>query len=327
MMVDNEDQSVAEAMSEEQLRRLEDRMIGERLKDSRENVRIKEFISNPIYSLYKYPYYAMFFSAPAALIFLLIGLKLTWGKPYIDDVIIFSVWIFITPPAVTYFRKRRRVNKIEEYLPNFLRDIAEMSRAGLTLPSAVSTVAKGEYGEMSKEIRKMNDSLSWGVSFEITLENFAKRMNTSLISRSVALITQANRAGGRMSVVLEAAAKDASEIKVLQRERRGNMAVYVVISYMSFFVFIFVILMLSSKFVPTMYAAGEAASGISAGGTAFLGSFDPDRFIRILFHASMIQGFVSGLVAGQMGEGELSAGLKHSLVLTFVAWVAFTFVV
>ena len=138
------------------------------------------------------------------------------------------------------------------------------------------------------------------------------------------MITQANRAGGRVTFVLEAAARDASEIKTLQRERNANMMVYVVIVYMAFFVFIFVILMLSSKFVPTMAEAGQAAAAAGAG-SRFIGAFDPDSFRRLLFHASVIQGFVAGLVAGQMGEGEIAAGLKHTIVMVLLAWAAFTF--
>jgi flagellar protein FlaJ len=148
-------------------------------------------------------------------------------------------------------------------------------------------------------------------------------MNTPLISRTVALITQANKAGGRVTYVLEAAARDAGEIKTLQRERNSNMVVYVVIVYMAFFVFIFVIMTLSASFIPTMAEAGQAASAAGAG-SQFIGAFDPDSFRRTLFHASVIQGFVAGLVAGQMGEGNLSAGLKHSIIMTMIAWAAFT---
>jgi flagellar protein FlaJ len=102
------------------------------------------------------------------------------------------------------------------------------------------------------------------------------------------------------------------------------MVVYLVIIYMSFFVFLFVIAMLAMTFVPTMATAGKAATEVGAGGQ-FIGFFNPDLFIRVMFHASLVQGFFSGLVAGQMGEGAVSAGLKHSIVLSLIAWVTFTF--
>lgn len=311
-------------LTEEELLEMEDLHIEKRLEESRQFVRLRQFLRSPRDSMYQYPEYAFIFSTPAALLFFIVGFQATRGTILIDDVVIFTVLIFVLFPAITYHRKRKRINRVEESLPNFLRDLAEMGRAGLTLPAAVNTVTRGEYGALTKEIKKMDASLSWGISFESTLDKFAERMNTPLISRTVALITQANRAGGRVTFVLEAAARDAAEIKTLQRERNANMMVYVVIVYMAFFVFIFVILMLSSRFVPTMAEAGQAAAAAGAG-SRFIGSFDPETFRRLLFHASIIQGFVAGLVAGQMGEGEISAGLRHSIVMTLVAWAAFTF--
>ncbi len=310
-------------LTEEELLEIEDLHIEKRLQESKQFVRLRQFIRSPKDSFYQYPEYAFIFSIPTALLFFIVGFQATKGTFFIDDVIIFSVLILITLPAITYQKKRKRINRIEESLPNFLRDLAEMGRAGLTLPAAVNTVTRGEYGALTEEIRKMDASLSWGISFENTLDKFAERMNTPLISRTVALITQANRAGGRVTFVLEAAARDASEIKMLQRERNANMMVYVVIVYMAFFVFIFVILMLSSKFVPTMAEAGQAASAAGAG-SSFIGAFDPDSFTRLLFHASVIQGFVAGLVSGQMGEGELTAGLKHTIIMVLLAWASFT---
>jgi len=39
----------------------------------------------------------------------------------------------------------------------------------------------------------------------------------------------------------------------------------------------------------------------------------------------MLQGFFSGLVAGQMGEGRVIAGLKYSAIMLLIAWVVFRF--
>nr|WP_321497655.1 type II secretion system F family protein [uncultured Methanolobus sp.] len=323
LRLNTEDQDM---LTEEELTELEDTIITSKMQEATKNVVIKEFLKEPLKTLYIYPEYTFAISVPLAMIFFAIGMIATWGTPIIDDVIIFSVLISITPPAYTFHKKYKRTDTIEEYLPTFLRDISEMSRAGLTLPRAVSTVAKGEYGALTKEVQAMDASMSWGVSFEESLMNFAKRVPTSIIVRSVSLITQASKAGGRVASVLEAAARDAREVKLLERERRGNMMVYVVISYMSFFVFLFVIGMLTSTFVPTMAEAGKAAQAAGAG-SQFIGAFDPAKYTRLMMHTGVIQGFMSGLVAGQMGEGSVFQGLKHSIILTLVAWMVFTFVI
>ncbi len=326
MRVFNMESSEKDSLTEEELSKLEDNLITSKLEDSKKNVVLKDFFNDPLQTLYLNPEYTFMLSVPFALLFFAIGMSATWGTPLIDDVIVFSVLISITPPAITFHKKFKRTDTIEEYLPTFLRDISEMSRAGLTLPRAVNTVAKGEYGALTKEVQTMDASMSWGISFEESLQSFAKRVPTSIIVRSVSLINQASRAGGRVALVLEAAARDAKEVKMLERERRGNMMVYVVISYMSFFVFLFVIGMLTATFVPTMAEAGKAASAAGAG-SQFIGSFDPAKYTRLMMHTGVIQGFMSGLVAGQMGEGSVYQGFKHSIILTSIAWVVFTFVI
>ncbi len=314
------------SLSDEELYRLEDSLINSRMENAKKNVAIKDFFKNPGETFYAHPEYTLAISLPLALLVFALGMRITWGTPLIDDVLIFTVLVIITPPAIAFHKRFTNIDKVEEYLPTFLRDLSELSRAGLTLSKAVSTVAKGEYGALTKEVQQMDKSMSWGISFEQTLINFSIRVPTPVIVRSVSLINQASRAGGRVSSVLEAAARDAREVKLLERERRGNMMVYVVISYMSFFVFIFVIAMLTSTFVPTMAEAGKAAQA-SGAGSGFIGAFDPAQYARIMMHAAVIQGFMSGLVAGQMGEGAVTQGLKHSVIMTMIAWVIFTFLI
>jgi flagellar protein FlaJ len=312
------------SLTEEELCELEDGLIGSRMENAKKNLAIKEFLKRPGSTFYEHPEYTLVISLPVAFLVFVFGMRMAWGTPIIDDVIIFTILIIITPPAIAFHKKFTNIDKVEEYLPTFLRDISELSRAGLTLSRSVSTVAKGEYGAMTKEVQQMDSSMSWGISFEQTLTNFSKRVPTPVIVRSVSLINQASRAGGRVSSVLEAAARDAREVKLLERERRGNMMMYVVITYMSFFVFIFVIAMLTSTFVPTMAEAARAAQA-SGAGSSFIRSFDPAQYTRLMMHAAVIQGFMSGLVAGQMGEGAVTQGLKHSIILTMIAWVVFTF--
>ena len=312
------------SLTEEELCELEDGLIGSRMENAKKNLAIKEFLKRPGSTFYEHPEYTLVISLPVAFLVFVFGMRMAWGTPIIDDVIIFTILIIITPLAIAFHKKFTNIDKVEEYLPTFLRDISELSRAGLTLSRSVSTVAKGEYGAMTKEVQQMDSSMSWGISFEQTLTNFSKRVPTPVIVRSVSLINQASRAGGRVSSVLEAAARDAREVKLLERERRGNMMMYVVITYMSFFVFIFVIAMLTSTFVPTMAEAARAAQA-SGAGSSFIRSFDPAQYTRLMMHAAVIQGFMSGLVAGQMGEGAVTQGLKHSIILTMIAWVVFTF--
>jgi flagellar protein FlaJ len=231
----------------------------------------------------------------------------------------------VVPLAVLDFRDGKREKNLENALPNFFRDVAGMNDSGMTLPNAIRIVSAGEYGALTPYIKKLDVDMSWNVPFVEAIYTFGKRIGTPLAERSVDLIAKASKAGGDISEVLRAAARDSYEFVNLKTERANNMIIYEVIILIAFFVFLFVIVVLESTFLSTMADAGAAAAA-SGAGSQFMGSVDIDLYKRLFSHAAMIMGFFSGLVAGQMGEGRATAGLKFSAIMLIVAWALFRFV-
>jgi Mrp family chromosome partitioning ATPase len=72
--------------------------------------------------------------------------------------------------------------------------------------------------------------------------------------------------------------------------------------------------------------SANVATALAGARSQFSGVFDPDHFTRILFQASVIHGFVTGIVAARWRTYR-SAGLRHSLLLTIMAWTTFTFLI
>ena len=62
------------------------------------------------------------------------------------------------------------------------------------------------------------------------------------------------------------------------------------IIYLSFFVFLFIVYVLAAQFV-NMVPVGAAAENLSEGMT-MLAQYDADRYILLMFHATLIQEFV-----------------------------------
>lgn len=251
------------------------------------------------------------------------GMKVLFETTSIDDFAVLSVLICIIPLAILDLKEQIRVTNLENALPNFFRDLAGMNDSGMTLPTAVHLVAGAEYGTLTPHIRKLDNEMSWGVNFVEALFRFGEGLGTRLADRSVDLIAKASRAGGDVSEVLRAAAKDTFEVVNLQTERANNMLIYVIIVLVAFAVFLFVIAILVSSFLTTMATAGASASATGAKG--FGGIIDIFVYKRLFSHAAMLQGFFSGMVAGQMGEGRFIAGLKYSAIMLIIAWATFRF--
>jgi flagellar protein FlaJ len=290
------------------------------------------FLKHPFQFIRENPLNVLIISLPAAFLVFLIGISLIFTNyglwsiltdTMIDDVIVISVLIAIVPLAILDFQESRRRNSLEEALPNFFRDVAGMNDSGMTLPNAIHNVAQGQYGALTPYIRRLNSEMSWSVPFVEALLRFGTRVGTPLAQRAVDLISKASKAGGDVSEVLRAAANDSYEFFNLKMERRNNMLIYMVIVLISFLVFLFVIAILESTFLTTMAEAGEKAAAAGAG--TFMARVDIAFYKRLFSHAAMIQGFFSGLVAGQMGEGSAIAGLKYSAIMLTIAWITFRF--
>jgi flagellar protein FlaJ len=251
------------------------------------------------------------------------GMKVLFTATSVDDFLMFAVLIAIVPVALLDLKEQIRVKNLENALPNFFRDLAGMNDSGMTLPNAVHLVAAAEYGTLTPHIRKLDNEMSWGVGFVEALYRFGKGLGTSLADRSVDLIAKASKAGGDVSEVLRAAAKDTFEVVNLQQERANNMMIYVIIVLVAFAVFLFVIAILVSSFLSTMATAGATAA--ASGASGFGAKIDIFVYKRLFSHAAMMQGFFSGLVAGQMGEGRVIGGLKYSAIMLLIAWVTFRF--
>jgi len=102
-----------------------------------------------------------------------------------------------------------------------------------------------------------------------------------------------------------------------------NMFMYVVIVYIAFFVFIGIVYIISSTFLSTL---AESAAKVQATGQSFsmLQGVDVELYRNVFMHAAVFQGLFAGMVAGVMGEGSLSSGAKHSLIMLVIAYVGFS---
>jgi flagellar protein FlaJ len=298
-------------------------------KDRQTREGLGKFLKHPFQVLTEKPVNILILTVPLALIIFIggfvssvmsYGIGVLFTSTLVDDYTIFAVLVAIVPVAVLDFKEQMRIKNLENALPNFFRDLAGMNDSGMTLPNAVHIVAGAEYSTLTPHIRKLDQDMSWGAGFVEAMFRFGRDLGTPLADRSVDLIAKASKAGGDISEVLRAAAKDTFEVVNLSQERSNNMLIYVIIVLVSFAVFLFVIAILVSTFLTT-----AGASAAASGARGFMGQIDLFQYKRLFTHAGLLQGFFSGLVAGQMGEGRLIAGLKYSAIMLFIAWVTFRF--
>jgi flagellar protein FlaJ len=244
----------------------------------------------------------------------------------VDDHIIIALLIILIPYAIFYEIWSRKVLGIQSLVPDFLERMSGINQVGLTIAQAIAIMVNTNLGLLSYEIRRIKRDMDWGANFTEALMRFEERVSTPAIARTVTLITKASEMSGQIHEVLSIASSDAKMSEALKRERMSEMFIYTAIVYLSFFVFLFVVAVLTTQFLPIL--ANISVEGMPASGAlSGIGSIPITTFGRILYHACLMQALFSGLIAGQMGESSIAAGVKHSCVLLLIALVTFNFII
>ena len=252
----------------------------------------------------------------------------TGANPAIDFFVL-GMLALMAPYGFAMSAKLRRIAKIEERLPDFLRDVAEAGRFGMTLPDAIVVASSGRYGLLTEEIKKMASQLEWGVPVATSLRLFEERVPTPLVRRVVSIITRANEAGGNVADVMTMVAHDTRETQLEAAARQISMLTYVTVIYIAFFVFLVTIYIMAAVFLPQMITAGEGVCSSSLGASG--GVSLQFTFVPILFLAFMVAVIVhavgDGIMAGILYNGRFAEGLQHATIMLAAGWAIMRFVV
>lgn len=248
------------------------------------------------------------------------------------DWAVLGVLLFLGPFGFYVSYKQKEIEKIERRIPDFLRDVAEAGRFGMTLADAIVVSSSGRYGKLTPEIKKMAAQIDWGVPASKALELFAERIDTPLVNRVVAIIIKANDAGGNVADVLTMVSQDAKKIHLSEDEQRIAMTSYLAVIYISFAVFIVVIIILNTQFLAQMAEAGaqlggdigelEQVQGAGGMGGAQIQTENIPVIQFIFTLAVFAHSIGDGLVAGVLQNGKLAEGMRHSFLLTLIGFVA-----
>jgi len=230
--------------------------------------------------------------------------------------------IIASVPAVWLLYSRYRVSKqIEQQFIVFIRDVSDSIKSGMTLPMALNHCSKRDYLELSKHVRRLASQMEWGIPFKKALSTFANNTHSSLVGRAVATIIATYKIGGKISDTLDAVSKSLVTINKIKKERTTAIYSQIVTSYIIFFVFIGILVILQVFLIPNLAIQGEDILSLNDEGEVPT----PEMFSGSFTAFIVIQGFFAGLATGKMAEGSLVAGLKHSLLLIIIGYGIFNF--
>ncbi len=271
----------------------------------------------------------------------------------VGNMVILSTFVMATPQLLISYQSYRGLKEMEEKFPLFLRDLIENLRSGVAFHKAIISASKNDYGKLSQEIKKISHQLTWGMPTDKVLNQFAARIKRSRrLYTSVKIIRESFVSGGDVVSTLQSVADNATILQDSEKEKRSMLDQYVVLMYAISIIFIVIVTVINRLLIPIFQISGESligetlglvnpctsctdftcsVCGLFEGTSQVYFSISPGTtasyYTSLFFYMAVMQSLFSGLVAGQISENSLAAGIKHSLILVGITIGAFSILV
>ncbi len=266
--------------------------------------------------------------AAAVLVFLNFYYVRPTGVDLVFNLInIMALTVLIVPPGILKYSRHKSVKEIEDRFPDFMREIVEGLRGGMSLPLALKYAAKTDYGALNPYVKRIVSQISWGVPFEKALRDFTKEIKSKVVARAMSVIIEVHRSGGELAEAIDSVTKATMEVEKIRSERRAIIASQMMQGYLIFFVFIGIMIGIQEFLLPTL--ARQALN--PAVGSELIGKevseisqvqINIDEYVTMFSRLAIIQGIFAGLVIGKLAEGTISAGTKHAIIMSLLGYIA-----
>ena len=256
------------------------------------------------------PFKYFLYTVPVALVFFFLPLGL---HLYLKTSI--TLIISMSAPAFQSSRYSRERRSLEKVLPEFIRDVAEGRKTGLSPEVAIERLGGRHYGILSRHVKKMGAQLSWGVSLSTVVSTFTAAVGSWITKAIGVLLIEVVDVGGGTIRSFSDMAEFTRDINEMEGERRAALRPFVYITYVAG------VMVIITTFILVYLLNAPAISGI---GASSLPQVDPNT-IDLLLTTAVFDSFVIGIVAGKMGESGISDGFKHSIFLVIASLIAIFF--
>ena len=242
-------------------------------------------------------------------------------KAMIYFMLVISLIVGSLPFLISLLFSQGKQREKEEKFLAFTRDLVESVKSGTPISKSIIQLRMRNYGALTLHIQKMANQLELGFTLNQALNNFARDTKSKVIARAVGLISEAERAGGKIESILDSVSKSVDQIETLRKERKAAVSNLVTQGYMIFIVFIIIMLVLEFKILPLVADLGSGETGSL---DVKISSITPEDFAMPLFVMLLVQSTFAGLVIGKIAEGSIKNGIKHSFILLAITLLVTT---
>lgn len=217
-----------------------------------------------------------------------------------------SLFIVAAPPAIVHMKLSKTRSSMEHGVANFLRDLTEVRKTGLSPEKCIESLSKRDYGAFTKELRKISSDISWGIPIKQVMTDFLHRTRSWMVQIVMFLLVETIDVGGGTIAMIDSLARFNNMTQEVEKEKKMSVRPYVMMPYLA-----------SILLVATTVMMMGLTTGITVPGQP---APPPNELMETIFISSVIfHSFLIGIVAGKISDDSIASGLKHSAVLVIIA--------
>lgn len=217
------------------------------------------------------------------------------------------------PAAVAHsYYDRSRGKKIINEVTNFIRDVTETRKTGISPESCIVQLSSRPYGVLNKHLKIVARQIKWGQPIRVIYESLRRRIRSWYALMNLYLLVDAIEIGGGSPETLETMAKFGEIQASLEKEKRCAIRPLVVMPYVG------ATLMIFSTLV-TVNFMNSAVMSVARMSIPFA------QILTIIVPALVFQSYLMGIVTGKVSSGSISAGFWHAIALTCIAILSTVF--
>ena len=228
--------------------------------------------------------------------------------------LIITLAIASAGPVNSYLNYKRLEGRLHHHVANFLRDLAEVRKTGLSPEKSIITISERDYGTFTPIIKRVATALSLGVDLERAVRTAIRGYKDWLSIATMRLLVDAIEFGGGAPDVLDSIARYFRALAEFRDELRRRLRPYSIMLY-----FGALLLAVASLLTIIILGGSLVQSGVTGAGIGALKvritPQDMATLTLITTIGVMLSSWLMGLVIGKVQDLSAASGFTHSIIL------------
>jgi len=212
--------------------------------------------------------------------------------------------IFISIPVyISDHLTAGRSSSLMDGITQFMRDLVEVRKSGLSPEKSIEALSAREYKGFSRHLQTISTKINWGYPLRQIYQEFAAKVKNWIALVNIYLLIDTIEVGGGTEQSIECLAEFSESTKQLEAEKKAVLMPLLIVPY-----------------IGAALLTGTTVMFLSFFTGSDLGISVPQAMLlKTLLTPLSLHSFTLGLVTGKIVSGRVSAGFKHSILLSLVS--------